>query len=106
MVQVGYDQGLIIEMKIEMNKRKQELKYMLSKFLDLVTGKLELLLTDLENTAGRASLWKKNQEFILNMLILTSHLHIQVEMLSRWLEELEMYDSYSHKKDNYIGRTG
>lgn len=84
-----------------MNKSKQELKDRLSKFLAWGTGKRELLLlTDLENIVGGASSWRKNQEFIVNMVMLTSHLDIQVETLSRWLSELQVYDTYLHRDDN------
>lgn len=48
-----------------------------------MTGKMELPLTDLENTVGGASLWRDHQEFILKVLIMTCQLDIQVEMLSR-----------------------
>lgn len=57
-----------------------------------MTGETELPLTDLENIVGGGSLWRENQEFILDMLIMACQLDIQVEMLGRRLAELETYD--------------
>lgn len=63
---------------------------MLSEFLARVTEKMDLPWSDLENIVGGASLWRQNQEFLLNMLIMRCLLDIQVEVLTRWLDELEM----------------
>lgn len=53
---------------------------------------MELPLTDLENIVGGGSLWRENQEFILDMLIMACQLDIQVEALGWRLAELETYD--------------
>lgn len=47
-------------------------------------GKMEFLLIDLENIVGGVSLWRENQEFTLNMLIITSNWRCMT-ITSKWV---------------------